>query len=121
MTHRQRILVVDDDADIRLTLPEILEDEGYSVGTAANGRDALAYLRAHLATSLVLLDLMMPIMDGQQFRLEQKSDPAIASIPVIVMTARGELEPGAIDVAEILHKPLKVPKLLEAIRRLRRG
>ena len=114
------ILVVDDDADIRATLAELLEDEGYRVGTAANGRDALAFLRDHPSTSLVLLDLMMPIMDGFGFLTAQRGDPAVSSIPVVVMTARGALQPGAIDVPDVLQKPLKIPQLLEAIRDVQR-
>ena len=112
------ILVVDDDADIRESLGDILEGEGYLVATAANGRDGLAYLRAHPETFLVLLDLMMPIMDGFEFRMEQQRDPEVAAIPVIVMTARGKLEPGAIDARAIMPKPLKPQRLLECIREI---
>ena len=111
------ILIVDDDVDIRDTLADFLEDEGYTVGAAANGREALAYLREHLSTSVVLLDLMMPVMDGFRFRIEQKNDPELASIPVVVMTARGPMEPGALDVQDIVPKPMKLTTLLEAIRR----
>lgn len=111
------ILIVEDDADIRATLGDVLEDEGYTVSAVANGREALDYLREHLSTSVVLLDLMMPVMDGFKFRTEQKNDPLLASIPVVVMTARGPLEPGAIDVQDIVPKPLKLPALFEAILR----
>jgi CheY-like chemotaxis protein len=111
------ILVVDDDTDIRSTLCEYLEDEGYAVGSAANGKDALDYLREHPTTSVVLLDLMMPIMDGYQFRIEQKSDPAIASIPVVVMTARGAIDRTEIDVDQVLAKPLELTKLRAALDR----
>jgi len=110
------ILVVDDDADIRASLCDLLEDEGYAVATAAHGRDALDYLRGHPAPSVVLLDLMMPTMDGYEFRAEQKRDPTIAAIPVVVMTARGTVEPG-LDVEQILQKPLKLPKLRDALQR----
>jgi CheY-like chemotaxis protein len=109
------ILIVDDDADIRGVLSEFLEYEGYSVATAAHGREALGFLRTHARPSVVLLDLMMPTMDGFQFREEQKRDPAIASIPVIVMTARGALESGAIDVAQVLPKPLELERLMAAL------
>ena len=112
------VLVIDDDADIRESLTDILECEGYVVRSAANGRDGLAYLRAHPSTSLVLLDLMMPVMDGFEFRAEQRLDPVLVSIPVIVMTARGELEPGAIDAREVLPKPLKPQRLLDCVRRI---
>jgi CheY-like chemotaxis protein len=116
-SNTRSILIVDDDVDIRETLADFLEDEGYSVGAAANGREALAYLREHLSTSVVLLDLMMPVMDGFKFRAEQKNDPELASIPVVVMTARGPMEPGAIDVQDIVPKPMKLDTLLGAIQR----
>lgn len=109
------ILIVDDDADIRAVLSEFLEYEGYAVATAGNGREALDYLRAHALPAVVLLDLMMPTMDGFQFREEQKRDAAIAPVPVILMTARGALEPGAIDVARILAKPLELEVLMAAL------
>jgi CheY-like chemotaxis protein len=114
------ILVVDDDVDIRATLSDFLEDEGYAISVAANGRDALDYLRGHPATSLVLLDLMMPIMNGYQFRIEQKQDPAIAAVPVVVMTARGTVELAEIDVEHVLQKPFKLENLRDAIRRAER-
>lgn len=109
------ILIVDDDADIRAVLSEFLEYEGYAVATAAHGREALDFLRAHALPSAVLLDLMMPTMDGFQFREEQKRDPAIASVPVVLMTARGALAPGAIDVGHILAKPLDLDALTAAL------
>ena len=111
------ILIVDDDVDIRATLADFLEDEGYTVSAVANGREALAYLKENLSTSVVLLDLMMPVMDGFKFRVEQKTDPELASIPVVVMTARGPMEPGAIDVQEIVPKPMKLQTLLAALHR----
>src|SRR4051794_28574938 len=83
------ILVVDDDPDLRDTLGQILEDEGYSVAAASNGREALAYLRERPAPSLILLDLMMPVMDGWQFRSEQRLDSVLAKIPVLVISASG--------------------------------
>lgn len=112
------ILVVDDDADIRCTLTEFLEYEGYAVETARNGREALAYLRTHPSALLVLLDLMMPVMDGFQFRIEQKKTPELASIPVVVMTAHAALKPGAIDVPDVLSKPLDLDRLVDAIERV---
>jgi CheY-like chemotaxis protein len=111
------ILIVDDDVDIRATLCDFLQDEGYSVGSVANGRDALTYLREHPATALVLLDLMMPIMNGYQFRDEQKVDPSISEIPVVVMTARGKAEIADLDVEHVLQKPFKLAKLLDTIHR----
>jgi CheY-like chemotaxis protein len=111
------ILVVDDDADIRDSLREVLEDEGYDVACVANGREALDYLRsASPAPCVILLDLMMPVMDGWQFRREQKADSAIADIPLIVITATGN-RPVLIDAAELVLKPLELMRLFEAVER----
>ncbi|WP_437281554.1 response regulator transcription factor [Sorangium sp. So ce375] len=114
----KRILIVDDDAAIRRTLSELLEEEGYAVACAANGREALAYLRDDPSSiSLVLLDLMMPVMDGFQFRAEQKRDPTLAATPTVVMTARGATERAGIDADAILSKPFDVLKLMDTIER----
>jgi CheY-like chemotaxis protein len=111
------ILVVDDDPDIRDSLREVLEDEGYKVSCVANGREALDYLRSDAPRPcVILLDLMMPVMDGWQFRKEQKQDPAIADIPLVVITATGK-RPVLIDAAELVMKPLDLGRLFEAIDR----
>jgi CheY-like chemotaxis protein len=112
------ILVVDDDPDIRESLREVLEDEGYSVSCVGNGREALDYLKtaASPRPCVILLDLMMPVMDGWQFRREQKQDPAIADIPLVVITATGK-RPVLIDAAELVMKPLDLNRLFEAIER----
>ena len=81
------ILVVDDDADIRHSLTEILVDEGYDALTAGNGREALSMIRANHLPSLIVLDLTMPIMDGYEFLIEQRRDDALAGLPVVVVTA----------------------------------
>jgi CheY-like chemotaxis protein len=111
------ILVVDDDADIRDSLREVLEDEGYDVACVTNGREALDHLRtASPAPCVILLDLMMPVMDGWQFRREQKANPEIAQIPLIVITATGN-RPVLIDAAELVLKPLELARLFEAVER----
>src|SRR5262245_22499124 len=81
------ILIVDDDSDLRETIREVLDDEGYETAAAGNGAEALAWLREAPLPALILLDLMMPLMDGWRFREEQLKDDRIAAIPVIVMTA----------------------------------
>ncbi|PLS79555.1 MAG: response regulator, partial [Chloroflexi bacterium] len=82
------ILVVDDDSGIREALTDILEDEGYAVRSACDGQAALDLLRQQAEPpALVLLDLMMPRMNGWQFRSEQRRDPALANIPVVVISA----------------------------------
>src|SRR5580765_7790969 len=81
------ILLVEDDFDMRDALIPILEYAGHHVVGAANGREALEQLRAGPKPSLILLDLMMPVMNGTEFRAEQLRDPALASIPVVVVSA----------------------------------
>jgi CheY-like chemotaxis protein len=111
------VLIVDDDPDIRDSLREVLEDEGYEVASVANGREALDHLKASSPRPcVILLDLMMPVMDGWQFRKEQKQDPAIANIPLIVITATGK-RPVLIDADELVMKPLDLGRLFEAIER----
>ena len=115
------ILIVDDDEDIRELLAELLREEGYRVVTAENGRAALARLRsAEAAPCLILLDLMMPVMNGFEFLEAFRSDPALASIPVAVVTAHGGLrdEERAALAVPILAKPVPLPVLLEVVGRL---
>jgi CheY-like chemotaxis protein len=122
VTHTDHaILIVDDDDDIRELLAEFLEDEGYRVVTARNGLDALGRLRAGGAPPcLILLDLMMPVMNGFQFLEAFRSDPALALIPVAVVSAHGGLGPSerAAIAAPIYAKPLDLDALLEVVGRL---
>jgi CheY-like chemotaxis protein len=113
------VLVVDDDPDIRSTIREILEQEGYRVMDAANGLEALGRLRAESAPDLILLDLSMPVMSGTEFRSEQRKDPKLASIPVVVVTAVGNPEPkvSPLDVAAYLRKPVHLDELLGTVER----
>src|SRR5713226_6627597 len=83
----RRLLVVEDDWELRSSLSDLLRRDGYDVADAANGSEALDYLKSSPAPDLILLDLMMPVKDGWQFRIEQKKDPTIASIPVLAMSA----------------------------------
>jgi CheY-like chemotaxis protein len=109
------ILVVDDDPDIRETLVEILETEGCDAVGASNGVEALTVLRGGgLQPCLILLDLMMPIMDGFTFRDEQRRDPALCDIPVVVISAYREPARNAevVDAAGHLEKPIPLARLL---------
>jgi len=85
------------------------------VACATNGQEALEMLRAGERPSLILLDVMMPVLDGRQFREEQKRDPDLASIPVIVVSAVEGA--GSLDAAGHVQKPFAVEKLLETLRR----
>ena len=114
------ILIVEDHPEISTTLTELFEDEGYLVVTAANGQAALAYLR-HAAThpSLILLDLMMPVMDGWTFRAIQARDPAFQAIPVVIMSAISNVQQQQIPIsaAAYLPKPLNFHLLLQTVAR----
>jgi CheY-like chemotaxis protein len=106
------VLVVEDDDAIRDAIVEVLLDEGYAVSMAADGRAALTRLREELS-DVVLLDLMMPGMNGWQFRRAQSADPEIAHIPVIVVSALGERT--EVDAAAFVPKPCCVSDLLQAV------
>ena len=112
---KQLVMVIDDDDDIRETLAGLLEDEGYAVAAFASGQDALVALRAGTAPRVILLDLMMPVMDGAEFRREQLADPRLADIPVILVTAAGLERLDRREYSEVLRKPLKIDRVLEVI------
>jgi len=113
------ILVVDDQPEIRTMFTALLEDDGYSVVTAANGREALDYLRqSSELPGLILLDIAMPVMTGWDFLHEQRSDPALTAIPVILMTARGHFDNQGRDTyaTDYIHKPTELETLLATVR-----
>jgi CheY-like chemotaxis protein len=110
------VLVVDDDRDIRETIEEILQYEGYDVRTARNGVEALAVARdAH--PSIILLDLFMPVMDGTEFRRRQLEERDLAGIPVVIISAAAGLEEriAALGVAAHLEKPLDLEVLFATV------
>jgi CheY-like chemotaxis protein len=112
------ILVVDDDADIRETLRDALEFEGYAVDVAANGRDAWESLRPEALPALILLDLMMPVMNGAEFLRLLRSDAQMKSVPVVVVTAFGASAGGvAAESQGLLPKPLDLELLLRTVER----
>ena len=112
------ILIVEDDDTVRAALKTLLEGEGYSVACAADGREALDRLRQAEPPALILLDLVMGGMDGWQFRREQELDPALAAIPVVVVSATADLARSAasLGAAGYLHKPVGFEDLVEAVR-----
>jgi len=113
------ILLVEDDFDVRDALVEILESEGRQVVGAGNGREALDQMRMGPSPCVILLDLMMPVMDGWQFRTEQLKDPTLAIIPVVLMSAdaRVDQEAATLGAATYLRKPLEIDNLLEVVAR----
>ena len=114
-----KILVVEDDTDIRSSIMELLQTEGYGVVGANDGQEALEQLQAHPDTALIMLDLAMPIMNGWQFRQLQLEDPKIAHIPILVLTAQPKLViiGGGVQLKAcgILHKPTDVDRLLALV------
>lgn len=114
------ILLVEDDKDIQASLSDLLEMEGYSVRAAFDGRQALDLLRSceHLP-SLILLDLMMRGMGGQEFRELQRQDPRLADIAVVIMSADGESSNRVAEegVAGYLRKPADVAEILDVVAR----
>lgn len=114
-----RVLVVDDDPAIRAFVGQALEDEGYEVRLAMNGQDALATLIEWQA-NLIVLDLMMPTMDGWTFRDRQREMASLADIPVIVMSAARNLagQTERLAPSAILPKPFGLSTLLAETQRL---
>jgi DNA-binding response OmpR family regulator len=107
------VLVVEDETDIREAVTELLAEEGYEVLGAGDGADALKKARA-FHPDVVLLDLMMPGMNGWEFSARLKGDPDLGKIPVIVLSALGRV-PG-IEAAGYLQKPFELDELLDAVR-----
>jgi CheY-like chemotaxis protein len=117
-TRAEGVLVIEDDIDILRAIVQVLQDEGHAVRSAINGRVALDALRARDAPRprVIILDLMMPVMDGWTFRAEQLADPTLADIPVIVLTADGNAtEKGNLGGAGALRKPIDLLTLLAAV------
>jgi len=113
------VLVVDDDADIRDSIGDILELRGYRVARASNGREALDHLRAGPRPCVILLDLMMPVLNGWEFRAVQTKDEQLRSVPVVVISGDGSTDQKAasIGVDEYLRKPLELSAILDVVRR----
>lgn len=109
----QRVLIVEDDSHVREALSDALAQEGYQAATAANGREALEWLHAHEPPDAIVLDLMMPVMNGWEFLIEKRRDPKLASIPVVVVTAAKEAA-GQLG-APMLSKPITLARLVSAL------
>lgn len=120
ITGRSSVLIVDDDVDIREVLAETLKEFGFEVMTAANGREALEAVREMaVRPSVIVLDLMMPIMDGYGFLEERSLDPTLAGIPVAIITAgRGVDRARIADGIPIVAKPFEAPRLIGVLQAL---
>lgn len=110
------ILVVDDEPGIRDAIGTVLEDEGYSVTTAGDGRVALQAMHDGLRPCLAILDLMMPVMTGVELCRAMERDPDLAGVPVVIVSAYGR---GAEDlkVTEVIQKPFSLDQILELAER----
>jgi len=115
------IMIVDDDDDIRDTLSELLLHMKYHVAMATHGLDALTQLRNGPRPDVILLDLMMPVMDGFEFLVEMRKDPALGEIPVVIITAAGNAknEAAKVRAAGHIQKPFKLDELVALIQTLR--
>jgi CheY-like chemotaxis protein len=112
------VAIIEDDVGIRDSIAEVLKEEGYRVVAADHGRDALDQLTQQSGRPcVILLDLMMPVMDGWAFRAEQKRHPSLDSVPVIIMTADGnaKAKAQALGAQGHMSKPVDLERLLEAI------
>jgi CheY-like chemotaxis protein len=119
ITTSKSVLIVDDDPDLRDITRFVLEGEGFEVVTAEDGSEALQRLRAGQLPAVVLLDLMMPVMNGYQFLEEVAKVPALREIPIVVLTAAAAPEvPGAV---EIVRKPIELGSLIEVVERYTHG
>lgn len=112
-----RVLVIEDDPEIRDYLSILLEMEGYGVACAAHGLDALAWLEANRRPSVILMDLAMPVMDGFALRSRMLRDARLATIPVILVSARALTpeEASSLRPAAVLLKPFEPDRLLERV------
>jgi CheY-like chemotaxis protein len=116
---KHHILVVDDDAEIRETIVELLRERGYEASGAGDGIEALDTLRSRSPWCLILLDLMMPNMDGWQMRREQLADPVLSAIPVVVVSATTDVPQVATSLRAVdyVTKPARLTQLIEAVER----
>ena len=112
------VLLVDDDAAVRRTITRYLTFEGFAVVEAGNGQEALTYLRTGGGASVIVLDLRMPVMDGWTFRREQRLDPSIERIPVVVLSGADSDLLSELEAAAAFEKPVKMAQIAGAVRRL---
>ena len=116
MSEPRRVMVVEDDEGIREALCDLLQSEGFDVVAAVHGADALSKLRGEAPhPDVILLDLMMPVMDGWAFRAEQRRDELLARIPVVVITASRQADVAGLEPRALLKKPIDFDELLRVI------
>src|SRR5689334_1963358 len=110
----KHILIIEDEKGIRESLQEVLEYEGFQVSTASHGREGLEMLESNLAPAIILLDLMMPVMNGWEFAEAVNKSPEYSSIPIIIVSAFAD-KAEAINAKGIVKKPINLDQLLSLI------
>jgi CheY-like chemotaxis protein len=115
----KRLLFIDDDTDVRVAFADLLACAGWEVVHARQGEEALAWLAAHDAPAVIVLDLKMPVCDGHQFRRRQLADPRLVRIPVVVFTAdsAATVDGDLFGAVPIVRKSQEFPELLAAVDR----
>lgn len=113
--NRPTVFIVEDDTDTREMLSKFLELEGYQVEAASNGRQALERLVAGALANVIVLDLMMPVMDGWEFRRRQVEDSRLREIPTIVVSAAGRDRMSQVSADAYLSKPVDMDELLQRV------
>jgi CheY-like chemotaxis protein len=116
----REVLVVEDDADLRESLSQVLRDHGFGVTPTTNGQEALDLLRAGASPSVILLDLLMPDMNGWQLRSELRRDPDLSQIPQVVISAfmdDTEQVVLALPAEDCIRKPFHLRILIDALER----
>jgi CheY-like chemotaxis protein len=109
------VLIVEDDADLREMMAQLLTLEGFRAAAVPNGKEALNYLVDGECPEVILLDLMMPVMDGWEFRRRQRADPRLSDVPVIVLSALDQSRTRDLHADAFLKKPLDFDRLLELV------
>ncbi len=112
---RQTVFIIEDDVDTREMIAKFLELEGYHVELASNGRQALDRFKDGADACVILLDLMMPVMDGWEFRRQQTQDKRLKAIPTIVVSAAGRDRMAQISADAYLSKPVDMDELLSRV------
>ena len=115
VTERQTVLVVDDEPDIRESLRDALEDEGYRVAVARNGREALETLSTLEKPVAIILDIIMPVMSGTEFYAAIQADPRFADTPVLISTSDASRAPSGVL---LMKKPIDLDRLLDTVAKL---
>ena len=117
-TSAQPVLLVDDDPGVRKTLARFLGRDGIAVVEADNGQQALTYLQGGGAASVIVLDLRMPVMDGFTFRQQQRREPSLANIPVVILSGADTDRFDELDAVATVEKPASFTELAKVVRQL---